>query len=237
MILNTSTDYKKTLWQTELYQGIKSAIPISIGYLPIAMTFGLLAKNAGLSIINGALMSAFVFAGASQFVAVNMLSLSMGWMEIVLTTFVLNFRHFLMSASLIQRIKSKNPFWLWIIGFGVTDESFAVASLQERQILPPSYLLGLNFTAYFSWLGGTVLGYLIAGVMPLVIQSSMGIALYAMFIGLLIPSVKKSFKIGIIAALGALANIGLSSYMSLGWALVLGAVLAAIAASFIFKEV
>jgi len=236
MGLYTTTSYKTSLWKIDILEGIKAAVPIGIGYIPIAMTFGLLAKDVGLTIVDGTLMSSLVFAGASQFIAVNMLKLGIGWLEIVLTTFVLNFRHFLMGASLAQRITKVQFFWLWIIGFGITDETFSVASIKARQNLSPFYLLGINFTAYFSWVGGTVLGFLIASALPEVIQSSMGIALYAMFIGLLVPSIKKSVKVGLIAAAGALFNILFSFFISSGWALVFGSVLAAFIAALIFKE-
>ncbi|NLW23807.1 MAG: AzlC family ABC transporter permease [Clostridia bacterium] len=237
MSYQTLIENKKSYESNQLFRGIRASLPIGIGYLPIAMTFGLLAKNAGLSLFQGSMMSAFVFAGASQFVAVNMISLGIGWLEIVLTTFVLNFRHFLMSASLTQRIKINNPLLPWLIGFGITDESFSVASMEKDKILNPSYLLGLNFSSYLFWVGGTFLGFLIAGALPPLIQSSMGIALYAMFIGLLIPSVKKSAKIGLIALFSALLNVIFAQFISSGWALVSGAVLAALIGALLFKEV
>lgn len=221
----------------DLSLGIKSALPICIGYVPIAMAFGLLAKNAGLSVTSGTMMSALVFAGASQFVAVNMLSLNMGWMQIILTTFILNSRHFLMSAALTQKISTTKPLWLSIIAFGITDETFAMATLQKKAKLDPLYFIGLNFSLYLSWILGTFLGFIIAGSLPQVVQSSMGIALYAMFIGLLIPSVKKSLSVGLIALLGALFNIGLSQLLTPGWALVSGAFLGALIATIFIKEV
>jgi len=236
MNLSRSAALNAQMSTKELYQGIKAGIPICIGYLPIAMAFGLLAKGAGLSVTGGTLMSALVFAGASQFVAVNMLSLDMGLIQIILTTFILNFRHFLMSASLTQRLKTDKPFWLWLVGFGITDETFAVATLQEKKNLSPFYLLGLNFSAYVSWVFGTTSGFIIADSLPEVVQSSMGIALYAMFIGLLMPSVKKSRSVGAVALLGALFNIIFSRFIAPGWALVLAAILGALAATFFLKK-
>lgn len=218
-------------------QGIKSGLPICIGYLPIAMAFGLLAKDAGLSITQGTFMSLLVYAEASQFVGVSMLALNMSWIQIVLTTFILNFRHFLMSASLSQKLVNVKPFWLCLIAFGITDESFAVASTQNKKTLSPFYMIGLIFSAYLAWVLGTVLGFIIAGALPEVIQSSMGIALYAMFIGLLIPSVKKSHSIGFVALLGAIFNILLSQFITPGWSLVISAILGALVATFMVKEV
>lgn len=87
------------------FEGIKAGIPIAIGYIPIAITFGLLAKSMGIHYSIAAMMSFWVYAGASQFVAVNLLALNATYWEIVLTTFIINFRHFLMSASLSRRIE------------------------------------------------------------------------------------------------------------------------------------
>ena len=237
MDLGTSKTLPKPYQNLEFLKGIKSGLPAGLGYIPIAMTFGLLAKNTGFSPTQGTLMSALVFAGASQFVAVNMLSLSIGWLEIVLTTFILNFRHFLMSTSLSQRLEIANPIWLWPIGFGLTDESFAIASMQDQKKISPYFMVGLNFTVYLAWVLGTIIGFVAAGALPEIVQSSMGIALYAMFIGILIPSIKKTQQIGFIAGLGALINVFLQSFITPGWSLVLSAITASFVAALIFKEV
>lgn len=233
----SSTTERKIPAKEQLYLGIKAGIPICIGYLPIAMAFGLLAKEAGLSLSQGTLMSLLVYAGASQFVAVNMLTLNMNWLQIILTVFILNFRHFLMSASLSQKLSNVKTYWLPLIAFGVTDESFAVAGTQKENNLSPFYLIGLMFSAYLAWFSGTVLGFVIAGSLPKVLQSGMGIALYAMFIGLLIPPVKKCKSFGFVALLGASFNIFLYQLLTPGWALVFSAVLGALVATFLMKEV
>ncbi|MGI6227774.1 MAG: AzlC family ABC transporter permease [Peptococcales bacterium] len=237
MSVSNSTILKTNTNAKELSLGMKAALPICLGYIPIAMTFGLLAKNAGLSIFSGTLMSALVYAGASQFVAVNMLALNMGWVQIIITTFILNFRHFLMSTALSQKLEKSKPSLLWVAAFGITDESFAMATLQDKDKISPFYLMGLNFSTYISWVLGTSLGFIISGSLPQVVQSGMGIALYVMFIGLLIPSIKKSWTVGVIALLGALFNLLLSMFLTSGWSLVFGAILGAFLATLIFKEV
>src|SRR5699024_1056757 len=106
-------------------------IPIMLGYLPIAITYGVLAKQTGLSLLEITMMSIFVFAGASQFMAVNMIGVGAGIMEIVTATFVLNFRHFVMSLSLMNRMRHINISKKAPISLGLTDETFAVSALNS----------------------------------------------------------------------------------------------------------
>src|SRR5699024_2561738 len=87
-----------------LKQGISAGVPIMLGYLPIAITYGVLANQTGLTLLEITMMSVFVFAGASQFMAVNMIAVGAGIMEIVMATFVLNFRHFVMNLSFMNRL-------------------------------------------------------------------------------------------------------------------------------------
>jgi len=113
--------------------------------------------------------------------------------QIVLTTFILNLRHLLMSASLAQRIPAGlSRKWRALIAFGITDETFSVASMQEQKTLHRDFILGLNIVAFISWNAGTWVGIFLAAGLPSAVQNSMGIALYAMFIGLLVPSLRTS---------------------------------------------
>lgn len=201
----TSQDQRQD--QFNWRKGLKAGIPIAIGYIPIAIAFGLLAKSSGIPNHIAALMSLLIFAGASQFVGVNLLMLATPYWLIALTTFVLNSRHFLMSASLSRRVERTAPKrLLTLLSFGITDETFTVASLQEEERFPLSYLLALNFTAYSAWNIGTWIGLFLADALPKSIQASMGIALYAMFIGLLIPSMRTSRSILFLALASAAIN-------------------------------
>ncbi|HEX7057336.1 MAG TPA: AzlC family ABC transporter permease, partial [Bacilli bacterium] len=168
--------------------GLKSGIVIALGYIPIAIAFGLLADASGISRQATVLMSLTVFAGASQFVGINMMALGAAGWEVVMTTFILNLRHFLMTASLSQKIETGIPrYVLCLIAFGVTDETFSMASLRKGGRLPAAFLLGLNLVAFAAWNFGTWLGLLAGANLPQALQSSLGISLYAMFIGLLVP--------------------------------------------------
>lgn len=167
--------------------GVRAGIPVAIGYIPIAIAFGLLAKSSDLPNLITLAMSFLIFAGASQFIGVQLLATGAMYWEILLTTLILNSRHFLMSASLSQRIEVASRRMLAVIAFGITDETFSVASTRP-EARHGSFLLGLNLVAFSAWNVGTWFGVFLAFGLPGSIQASMGIALYAMFIGLLVPS-------------------------------------------------
>ena len=225
-----------------LAKGAKQSLPIAIGYIPIAITFGLITKSSGISNEIGIMMSIMVFAGASQFIGVNLMALNAAPLEIIITTFIINFRHFLMSSSLSQRIESvENKKLLYFISFGITDETFAVASLMEEEKINPYIILGLNFTAYFSWVFGTTIGVLLGNVIPEIVKNSMGIALYAMFIALIIPTVKKSKPILLIVLLSALVNsiiyyIPIFASISKGWSTIIATIASSLVGAVLFKE-
>ncbi|SFD99899.1 4-azaleucine resistance probable transporter AzlC [Lentibacillus persicus] len=219
-------------------KGIATGFPIMLGYLPIALAYGVLAKQAGMSITELTLMSVMVFAGASQFMGANMIALGAGTAEIVVATFVLNFRHFVMSLSLMNYLRHFALKWKLPISMGLTDETFAVSALHtdEAKKEKGSYFyLALILTAYFAWIVGSFLGGILGDVIPEQLSQSMGIALYAMFIGLLIPSVKKHWRVGLIAVIAMGINFVCSQFMSEGWAIICGTVLGGLSGVFLLK--
>ncbi|WP_051273412.1 AzlC family ABC transporter permease [Desulfotruncus alcoholivorax] len=228
--------------QTAFSAGIKAGIPIAVGYLPIAIAFGLLAQSAGVPNYITALMSLLIFAGASQFVGVNLLALGATTWEIVLTTFILNLRHFLMTASLSRRIKADtSKQWMALLAFGVTDETFTMASLRKEQQLDPGFIFGLNLLAFSAWNVGTWVGVFLGAGLPEMVQSSMGIALYAMFIGLLVPSVRESKTVLFISLLAVAVNsllhwLPVFEGLSAGWAIIITTVAASAAGALFCKD-
>mgnify|MGYP006276991499 CR=1 FL=1 len=224
--------------------GLKKGSTIALGYIPIAITFGLLAKSNGLPAHITILMSTLVFAGASQFVAINLLQAGAGPGQVILTTFIVNLRHLLMSASLAEKVKDKIPkSWIPLLSFGITDETFSFASLTPKAQLNKGYILGINTIAYLAWVGGTVLGVYLGQGLPTIIKNSMGIALYAMFIGLLIPSFKKSKSIAIVSLIAILISSLLNwgpdflQNISRGWKIIIVTILASALGSYLFPKV
>ncbi|MBG9656103.1 AzlC family ABC transporter permease [Cytobacillus firmus] len=213
----------------EVRKGVQSGISIAIGYAPIALTFGLLAKTTGLTIGETVLMSLLVFAGAAQYISLSLLTLGTGIFEIVLTTFIVNIRHFLMSTSLNEKWDDEQAANKVILSFGITDETFSVAAVREEKVTS-GYMLGLISVSYASWIICSGLGHLIGASLPQTLQESMSVALYAMFVGLLVPSMKKSAKVVFLAALAACFNMifTLTNTLSTGWAIVLATLLSAV---------
>lgn len=220
-------------------KGVSIGLPIMLGYLPIAITYGVLAKQSGMSILELTLMSVLVFAGASQFMGANMIAVGAGAVEIIIATFVLNFRHFVMSLSFMNRLRGISINWKVPLSLGLTDETFAVSALHPEEAKRAKgswFYLGLFLTAYLSWIFGSFLGGVLGEVIPEKLSQSMGIALYAMFIGLLVPSVKKNLKVGLIAIIAMFINLLCSQFMSDGWAIVLATIIGGYSGVYLLKE-
>ncbi|WP_078548312.1 AzlC family ABC transporter permease [Litchfieldia alkalitelluris] len=216
---------------SEFRQGIQAGVAIALGYMPIALTFGLLAKSTGLTVMETVLMSLVVFAGASQYIALSLIAVGTGVFEIILATFILNIRHFLMSASLNEKVENEHPFKKALYSFGITDETFSVSAIKEGTVTT-GYLFGVISVSYASWVVFSGVGHIIGASLPSTLQEAMSVALYAMFVGLLVPSMKKHKKVIILAALAAILNSLLAQLISIGWAIVCSTLVSAIVVEF-----
>jgi len=225
--------------RTMIKRGLAAGFPLVLSYTPVAIAFGVVARQSGMSLLDTMLMSLLIYAGAAQFMGVNMLHVGSGFLEIVIATFVLNFRHFIMSLSFMNwlrhiPLKEKMP-----IALGLTDETFAVSAIHKQEAEKDKGILfytALILSAYLSWIAGTLIGGLLGDIIPEKLSQSMGIALYALFIGLLVPPVKKEIRIGIIAVIAMLLNAFFSQFFSSGWSIVLGTVLGGASGIFLIKE-
>jgi 4-azaleucine resistance transporter AzlC len=221
-------------------EGLKAGTVIALGYIPIAIAFGLLAHVVGVSWWIAALMSLTIFAGASQFVGLNMIAAGVTGWEIVMTTLILNLRHFLMSTTLSQRLlRTTRRSKLFTIAFGVTDETFSVSTLQQKGALSANYVLALHSVSFAAWNAGTWVGLALGTSLPQALQSSMGIALYAMFIGLLVPTFKTSAPAITVTAI-SVATASLLHWvppftpLSAGWSIMISTILASTAGAIMF---
>ncbi len=223
---------------SDFKEGVQAGISIAIGYFPIALTFGLLAKSSGITLGEALSMSILVYAGASQYTALNLLSLGTGVIGIIVATFILNLRHLLMATS-IQLKSAKDPLWQKVIySFGITDETFSVASFKKGKITA-GYMFGLGGIAYVSWVLCTGIGYMFGASLPQALQESMSIALYAMFIALLMPALSKSRKILILAIMGALINtlLSVTGLLSTGWSIITATLLSAFLVEWVYTSI
>lgn len=172
--------------------GLKRGLPICLGYLSVSFTFGLLAVNGGLPVWMAVFISFTNLTGAGQFAAVNLMIHGTTYAEIALTTFFINLRYTLMSISLSQKLEPEIPVkHRLLIGYGITDEVFGVATLEPGSLNFP-YMMGLILISMSGWIAGTLSGALICSAMPETVSSAMGIAIYGMFIAIIMPPMKKS---------------------------------------------
>ncbi|MCK5197707.1 MAG: AzlC family ABC transporter permease, partial [Spirochaetales bacterium] len=180
------------------------------------------------------LFSTVVFAGASQFMALNMIISGTPFMSIVAATFLVNFRHFIMSASLGSRLVKPRRWQVPFIAFGVTDETFSVVMAREGK-LPSVYVWVVSFCAYISWGSGTAAGFLLGAFIPDALGSSLGMGLYVLFMSLLIPEIKKGRKALLVALTAAVLNtlFGYIPFIGSSWSLVCAVVVSALLFTFI----
>jgi len=212
------------------FRGVRSGLPIALGYFPIAIAFGALAGQAHLSWWEGTLMSLLVFAGASQFVGVSMLLSGAGAVQIIATTFFLNLRHLIMSLAVNDQMRRFPAAWKNFLSFFITDETFALLTLGDRTegvTRTPAFMAGLMWTAYLGWVSGSALGGIGAELIPPQVTTAMTVGLYGLFIGLLVPPARKSSGFALIAGASMLLNWALGFVLDPGWAIVLSTVLAA----------
>lgn len=199
-------------------RGIMRAAPIAAGYVPVAITFGIIARSGGLSAIETIATSLVVFAGAAQFMAVAMLNA--GALQIVAATFFLNFRHLIMSSVVALRLRPdrsggrlRDVAARTVLAFGITDEVFAVAA--HDSTVNRAELAGTELGAYSAWVGGTVIGVLVGGVIPPRLQAALGVALYALFAAILTTHVRR--HPGLLGAAAAAGGLNMLLRSGLGW--------------------
>ena len=219
-------------WRREFKKGIKSGLPIGIGYIPVSFTFGFLAVSGGLPIWVAVVISLTNLTSAGQFAGTNLIFAGAGYLEVALTTFVINIRYMLMSLSLSQKLERKTGTLARLaLAFGITDETFVVGSLKPGTLTAP-FMLGLILMPIAGWNLGTLMGGCISTLLPQALQNAMGIALYAMFIALIIPAAKASAHVLCIICIAVAVQCGLNyipafSFLSDGFRVIISTVAAA----------
>jgi len=182
--------------QSSFLSGFFAGIPIGLGYFAVAFSLGIVAKNANLTPIQGFIASFFNVASAGEYALFTSIQNSVSYVEVAIITFVVNARYLLMSCALSQRFSPETPFFhRFIVGFGVTDELFGIAISREKY--RPSFSYGAMLISIPLWSLGTYLGVLAGNHLPVRIVSALSVALYGMFIAIIIPPAKKNTTIKI----------------------------------------
>lgn len=224
--------------RSEFVRGVQLTLPLLLGATPFGLVFGAIAITSGMTGAAAAWMSALVYAGASQLIAAGLVSAGAGVAIIVLTTFVVNLRHALYSASLGPFVRSLPQRWLLPMGFLLTDETFFVAirRYQQNDASPHKhwFYLGSGISMYLNWQFWTWVGILAGRSIPDPQAWGLDVALPVTFIGMLIPGiVSRSILITVIAgAVGSLVFAGLPNRLGLLAASLLAVVLGLLASRF-----
>lgn len=211
--------------------GIIDGIPIGLGYLSVSFGFGIMAFNIGLSILQALSISVTNVTSAGQVAGLTIISAGGTLLEMALTQLVINMRYALMGISLTQKLDgSFNTFHRLITSFCITDEVFAVASTKGKKITP-KYMYGLILIPFIGWSAGTFLGAAAGNMLPALICNALGIAIYGMFIAIIIPPACENRAV-LIAVVTAVAlsciiyYVPFFNFISSGFSIIICAVIA-----------
>ena len=219
-------------------RGVKAGIPIGLGYLSVSFTFGIMAVSYGFTWWQAVLISMTTVTSAGQFSGIGTMLHTGQYLEMLISQLTINIRYSFMSISLSQKTDEKfKGIWRWIFAFMMTDEIFAVASTEKE--VRRSFFAGLMTTPYIGWTLGTLIGALLGNILPQRLMSALGLAIYGMFVAIVMPGMKESKAVLIVVLLA----VGLSSLfyyvpilsqVSSGLAISICAIIAALAGAVFF---
>ncbi len=223
--------------RTDLKRGLQKSIPVILGYAPVAVAYGLLTRSVGMSLIEALCFSIIVYAGASQFMSANLIGTGVDFFSIVFTTFLINLRGLMLSASLGIHMDKVSKRAVPLVSFLITDETFSIAYFNKEH-LSTSFMLGLGIPSYASWVIFTGVGYVVGEILPPSVQVAMGVGLSAMFVSLLVPPIKRDRK-GLWVALvsmGVFAIIHRTKFLPNGWDLVVAICLSSLISMVFYRS-
>lgn len=220
------------------FRGVKAGIPIGLGYLSVSFTFGIMAVSYGFHWWQALLISMLTVTSAGQFAGIGTMLYPGQYIEMLVSQLTINVRYSFMSISLSQKTDEKfKGIWRWLFGFMMTDEIFAVASTEKE--VSRSFFAGLMTTPYLGWSLGTLIGALLGNVLPHRLMSALSLAIYGMFVAIVMPGMKESRAVVLVVLLA----LGLSSLfyyvpvlsqVSSGLAISICAIVAALAGAALF---
>lgn len=218
-------------------RGMRDGISIALGYLSVSFSFGILSVQSGLTVWQAVLISLTNLTSAGQVAGVGLIAANASMFELLLAEIVINIRYSLMSLVLTQKADSsfRLPQRL-LASYGITDEIFAVASIQKEPV-KPRYMYGLILVPFLGWTLGTWLGAAAGTLLPEQITNSLGIALYGMFLAIILPPARKSRAIFTVISIAAAISVLLHffvKWMSGGFAMIIAALVASVFGAILF---
>ncbi len=220
-------------------RGIKDGLPIGLGYFPVSFGFGLMVISSNLDVFTAVVISMTNLTSAGQVAGLAVIAAAGSYAELALTEFIINIRYALMSLSLSQKLDSsftlKHRF---LTAFGITDEIFAVASSKPKEI-NVKYMYGLIILPFIGWNLGTLTGALAGNVLPTALKAALGIAIYGMFIAIVVPAAKNNKGILFTTIVAVVVScimkyVPIFAKVTQGFAIIISAVVAALLAAWLF---
>ena len=217
-------------------RGLILGIPIGLGYLSVSFTFGIMAVSYGMDWWQAVLISMVTGTSDGQFAGINIMMHPGQYLQMLISQLTINVRYSFMSISISQKADSKfRGIYRFILGFMMTDEIFAVASQEEK--VSRSFFAGLSVLPYLGWSFGTFLGAILGSVLPDRIMSALSLAIYGMFVAIVVPEMKKSRPVIVVVIIAAALSFlfyyvpalkGISSGITITVCAILAAVIGAI---------
>ena len=213
----------------DFFTGLRDGIPICLGYVSVAFTFGMMCTENGLPFWIAVLISLTNLTSAGQFAGAALIIGGGCFIEIGITTFVINLRYMLMSLSISQKVDAALSVpKRMMMSFGVTDEIFGV-SMQAKGNITFAYFMGLMALPILGWSGGTLVGAVAVSLLPDMVRSALGIAIYGMFLAIIIPPARTERSIACVLVIAALIScmlyyVPMFSGISGGWMIIICAV-------------
>lgn len=187
-------------------EGQRDAVPIGLGYFAVSFALGITMKNAGLTPIQGFFISLLNNASAGEYAGVAMIAAQASYLETALMVIAANARYMLMSTAFSQKFSEKTAMiHRWIIGFVLTDELFALG-IRQKGYLEPKYYYGMMSVAMPGWAFGTMFGVIFGALLPTRIVSALSVALFGMFLAVIIPPARTNKVIRNVVLIGFLSS-------------------------------
>ena len=221
------------------FEGLKAGIPIGLGYFAVSFSLGITARNAGVTPLQSLIISLLCNASAGEYAGFTVISAAATYIEMALMIFIANARYILMSCALSQKLSPNLKLGhKLLIGFDLTDELFAI-SVTRPGFLEPFYFYGAAVVAIPCWAGGTALGTFTGEIIPEMIVNALSVALYGMFLVVIIPPAKKNKIIAMLIAVCfalsyAFNKISVFSGISSGTKIIILTVIISVAAALLF---
>lgn len=187
-------------------RGMRDGIPICLGYFAVSFALGIAGRGVGMNAVQAFVMSLTMVASAGQFAAITLIGAGAGIIEMITTTIVVNLRYLLMSCSLTQKLSPETKLLHRLaLSYCMTDEIFGL-SISVDGFLRPVYTYGITMISVSGWCLGTVLGVVAGNILPALVTNALGVAMYGMFLAIIIPPAKENHFLGALVAVSMAAS-------------------------------